>query len=174
MLHILSDTIWCGWNTSICLSILCTSRVSPLATIQWHVNNNLGKVQALNSVNPCAWRFANVVWQGRQRPKCQANYSGTIIDVTLIALILAFIDRKLVQREGGKFCLSVGITQLVHKLTKNYSSIFIQINGWKYPIKSCVDYRLKLESNMYIYSCLPKCVCWNAISNNHKNIVLQF
>jgi len=61
MLHILSDTIWCGWNPCICLSILCTSRVSPLATIQWHVNNNLGEVQALNSANPCAWRFANVV-----------------------------------------------------------------------------------------------------------------
>jgi hypothetical protein len=60
---------------------------------------------------------------------CQANNSGTIIDVTLIALIQAFNDGKLVQREDGKFLLSVGITQLVHKLTKNYKSIFIQING---------------------------------------------
>ncbi len=132
---------------------MCTSRVSPLATIQWHVNNNLGEVQALNSVNPCAWSLANVVWQGRQWPKCQANYSGTIIDVTLIAFILAFNDRKLVQREDGKFLLDVGITQLVHKLTKNYRSIFIHINGWKYPIKPCVDYRFKLESkvDLYIY-----------------------
>lgn len=83
----------------------------------------MGEVQALNSANPCAWCFANVVQQGRQWPKCQANYSGTIIDVTLIALTLAFNDRKLVQREDGIFLLSVGITELVHNLTKNYRSI---------------------------------------------------
>jgi hypothetical protein len=61
--------------------------------------------------------------------KCQANYGGTIIDVTLIAHTLAFNDRKMVQREDGIFLFSVDITQLLHKLTRNYRSTFIQING---------------------------------------------